>query len=272
MTHKILIVAAKEWRDGWRNRWLIAITLIFAIMALGLTWFGSVTYGQTGPSPIDSTIASLASLAVLVIPLIALLLGYDAFVGEQEAGTLLLLMAYPISKLQLILGKFLGQLAILAVSTTVGFGSAAVVLSLQSFSIELLISFAVFIFSATLLGAVFLAMSQMVSLSVSEKTRAAGLALFIWFFFTLLYDLGLLAVLVSSEGWMSQTALKFALLANPTDVFRLINLIHLDAQGSGPLASVQQFNLNAIALYGLLCIWIGGCLLSTKLLFIKKKI
>lgn len=272
MSNKILIVAAKEWRDGWRNRWLIAITLIFAIMALGLSWFGSVTYGQSGPSPLDSTIASLVSLAVLVIPLIALLLGYDAYVGEQEAGTLLLLMAYPITKLQLVLGKFLGQISILAVSTTLGFGVAAIALSTNAFSIELIQAFAVFVFSATLLGGVFLAMSHLVSLSVSEKTRAAGLALFIWFFFTLLYDLGLLSVLVSTEGWMSQGALKTALLANPTDVFRLINLIHLDAVGSGPLASVSQLNLNSYILYGLLIAWIGVCLALTKLLFINKKI
>lgn len=272
MLNKVFIVAAKEWRDGWRNRWVVAITIIFAIMALGLSWFGSVTYGQSGPSPLDSTIASLVSLAVLVIPLIALLLGYDAYVGEQEGGTLLLLMAYPIGKLELILGKFLGQLSILAAATTVGFGVAAGMLSYQSFSIVLLQAFAVFIASAILLGGVFLALSHLISLSVSEKTKAAGLALFAWFFFTLIYDLGLLAVLVSSEGWMSQGALKAALLANPTDVFRLINLVHLDAQGSGPLASVSQLDLSSSVLYALLFIWIAICLFASKLVFMVKKI
>ena len=87
-----LIVAGKEWRDGWRNRWLLAITIVFALMSLGISWFGSVAMGQVGPSPLPATIASLSSLAVLVMPLIALLLGYDAFVGEQEQGTLLLLL------------------------------------------------------------------------------------------------------------------------------------------------------------------------------------
>lgn len=272
MRSKVLIIAAKEWRDGWRNRWLLAITVIFAIMALGISWFGAVAYGQVGPVPIDATIASLVSLAVLVVPLIALLLGYDAFVGEQESGTLLLLMSYPVTKFELILGKFLGQLSILSIATLVGFGSAGVLLSFNSFSVELVKSFFIFILSATLLGAVFLALSHTISLSVSDKSRAAGSALFVWFFFTLLYDLGLLAVLVSTKGLMSEFALKIALLMNPTDVFRLINLVQLDAQGSGALASFSQLNINSSTLYVLLISLTACCLVITRIRFSKKSI
>jgi hypothetical protein len=60
-------VAAKE----WRNRWLLFITLLFALMALGLSWFGAVATGQLGTAPLPTLIVSLA---VLVIPLIALLI------------------------------------------------------------------------------------------------------------------------------------------------------------------------------------------------------
>ena len=42
------------------------------------------------------TVVSLASLTVFLVPLIALLLAYDAIVGEAERGTLLLLLAYPV--------------------------------------------------------------------------------------------------------------------------------------------------------------------------------
>ena len=72
--NKILIVAQKEFRDGLRNRWTGAITIIFILMSLGLAYFGSATAGVLGFSSLESTLVSLASLCVMLIPLIALML------------------------------------------------------------------------------------------------------------------------------------------------------------------------------------------------------
>ncbi len=269
---KVWIVAAKEWRDGWRNRWVIGATLIFAVMALGITWFGGVVNGQSGVLPLAATIASLSSLTVLVVPLIALLLGYDAFVGEQEQGTLLLLLTYPLKKIDLILGKFLGQLAILFVATLIGFGSAAVAFSWNNVSWSVIQTFLVFILSATLLGAVFLTLAHGLSLWVSEKAQAAGLALLVWFSLTLLYDLALLALLVGREGWLNESVLTGLLMFNPTDLFRLINLVSIDAQGIGVLASLGQMNISLPALYACLMVWIAASLALSLLRFHQKKV
>ena len=83
---QILTVASKEFHDGLRNRWLVSITLIFAILSLGLSYYGAAASGSIGVASLSTTIASLASLAVFLIPLIALLVSYDSFVGEQESG------------------------------------------------------------------------------------------------------------------------------------------------------------------------------------------
>ena len=128
----ILAVASKEFQDGLRNRWFVSITAVFAILSLGLSYYGAAASGGEGGGSLSSTIASLSSLAVFLIPLIALLLSYDSFVGEQEAGTLLLLLTYPLSKGQLLLGKFVGQGAIITLATALGFGSAAVMMGFQS--------------------------------------------------------------------------------------------------------------------------------------------
>lgn len=253
---KTAVVAAKEWRDGWRNRWLLAITLTYAVLALGISWFGSAAFGQSGPAPLAATIASLSSLAVLVMPLIALLLGYDAFVGEQEQGTLLLVMTYPIKRGEFVLGKWLGQGAILSTATIVGFGSAVVLIGLTSGSWQHLSIFAVFILAAVVLGLVFLSLAHLLSLLVSEKSQAAGLALFLWLFFAVLYDLGLLALLVGTEGWVDSNALRLLLMLNPTDVFRMINLQQLDASGSGVLASLGELEFSISALFAVLTGWI----------------
>ena len=97
-------MARKEFSDGLRNRWLLAISLLFGVLAIGIAWLGAAASGQLGFTSVPATIASLASLATFLMPLIALLLAYDAIVGEDESGTLLLLLTYPLGRGQILLG------------------------------------------------------------------------------------------------------------------------------------------------------------------------
>ena len=230
--HFILTVALKEFHDGLRNRWVIAITLIFILLSIGLAYFGAAASGQVGFTPLSTMIVSLASLAVFIIPIIALMLAYDTIVGEREQGTLLLLLTYPLSRSQLVLGKFFGKTLIMALSSLIGFSSSAILIGLFADSIdktELIYAFALFILSATLLGAVFIALAILISIIVSEKSRAAGLALIVWFVFVLIYDLGLLGILIVTKGAVGASYFPYLLLMNPTDIFRLINLSGFEA-------------------------------------------
>jgi len=254
---QIFTVASKEFHDGLRNRWLISITLIFALLSLGLTYFGAAASGAVGVASLSTTVASLASLAVFLIPLIALLLSYDSFVGEQESGTLLLLLTYPISKSQLLLGKFIGQGSIIALATLLGFGSSAILLYVQLGDIAVLTSFSVFIFSAILLGLSFTAMAYLISLSVSEKSKAAGFALITWFLFALAFDLVLLALLVGVEQGISQAGLTQLMMLNPADIFRLVNLSGLDSSDvNGALAVAINASLSPGQLFTALFAWV----------------
>ncbi|MCW8828662.1 MAG: ABC transporter permease [Gammaproteobacteria bacterium] len=230
--HEILTVARKEFRDGLRNRWVLAITVLFALFALGLAYFGAAVSGQVGFTSLDTTIVSLASLAIFVIPLIALLLAYDSLVGEAEMGTLMLLLSYPLSRFQLLTGKFMGHAMVMAFSSVLGFGLAALtigVLTGEADSLALWKAFGLFILSAVLLGWVFVSLAYLVSALSSEKSRAAGLALIVWFMFVLVFDLALLGVLVATEGGVNETFFPYLLMLNPADVFRMINLAGFEA-------------------------------------------
>ena len=229
----ILTIAGKEFRDGMRNRWVLAIALVLAFLAVGIAWFGAAASGGLGFTSLATTVVSLATLAVFLIPLIALLLAFDAVVGEQEAGTLLLLLTYPISRTQLLLGKFLGHGLILGAATALGFSVAGAVIAVGAEGValgELAHGMGLLIGSSILLGWVFIAFAYLISVCVSEKARAAGLALVVWFLFVLVFDLGLLALLVSVErggDW-----LPWLLLLNPAECFRLINLAGFEAARS----------------------------------------
>lgn len=227
----VATVALKEYRDGLRNRWILATTVLLSFFSVGIAYFGTAASGEVGVASMSTTIVSLASLAIFIIPLIALMLAYDTLVGEDEQGTLLLLLTYPVTRSQILLGKFIGHTAIMGTATIIGFGIAAVLVAVESGEwgqSNLWYAFGFFILSSILLGCVFLAIAQLISAWAREKSTAAGVALIVWFWFVLIFDLLLLGLLVMVEGregdWLS-----FLLILNPTDVFRLANLAGFEA-------------------------------------------
>jgi Cu-processing system permease protein len=255
----ILIVARKEVREGLRNRWVLATTLLLAALALTLSFLGSAPTGNVGVNQLDVVIVSLSSLTIFLVPLIALLLSHDAIVGEMERGTMLLLLSYPIGRNQVILGKFLGHLAILSFATLFGYGAAAVALSVTGTEIDATswASFGSMLGSSVLLGAVFIAIGYLVSACVRERSTAGGISIGIWLLFVLIYDMALLGALVAAGGHPLPAGLLDALLLlNPTDAYRMLNLGSGESSALSGMGGIAGHTaLNATILIAALCAW-----------------
>lgn len=251
------VIAGKEWRDRIRNRWVVAVALIFASFALAIAYFGSAQQGEVGFRGIDVTIASLVSLVIYLVPLIALVLGYDAIVGEKERGSLELLLAMPITRFEILLGKFLGLSAALASATALGFGAGLLALAGQLTTRDVY-HYLGFAGSAILMGMAFLSLSILVSVVAPDRIRASGTAIGLWFFFVLVFDLLLLGALVSSEGKLGSGVFGVLLMLNPADVFRLLNIFGSEqVQSMYGLATVMPDTLtNPAVLVAVMLGWI----------------
>lgn len=224
---QVAVIAGKEFRDRIRNRWVLAIALLFTVFALTIAWFGGAQQGTVGFRSVEFLIASLVSLVIYLLPLIALVLGFDAVVGERERGSLDLLLSLPVTRVELLLGKYLGLAAALTVSTLGGFGLVALILARQLEPAEF-VRYGGFMLSSVLLGLVFLSLAVMLSVFAADRTRASGLAIALWFFFVLVFDLLLLGALVISGGSFGGDLFAWLLLLNPADVFRILNVFSLD--------------------------------------------
>lgn len=272
----ILIIATKEVREGMRNRWVLATTLVLAALALTLTFLGSAPTGNVGASRLDVVIVSLSSLTIFLVPLIALLISHDAIVGEIERGTMLLLLGYPIGRGQIVLGKFLGHIAILCFATICGYGVAAIALALMggATDVQSWLAFVSMTGSSVLLGAVFVAIGYFVSASAGERSTAGGIAIGLWLFFVLIYDMALLGGLVAAQGRsLPDGLLDLLLLANPTDAYRLLNL---GSGGAAALSGMGGVAKNSIltgeVLLAALCVWTAAPLALATLLFSRRDI
>lgn len=256
----LLAVAGQELRAGLRNRWVVATTLLLAALALSLTLLGSAPTGTLGADPLAVVVVSLASLSIFLVPLIALLLSFDSVVGEAERGTLLLLLAYPLARWQILVGKFLGQTAILALAIALGYGIAAVALRLLDGSdVEAWGAFGRLLLSSVALGAAFLALGSLASVIVRERATAAGLAVALWLLFVLIYDSALIGLLVLDQGRiLTAGVLDALLLANPADAYRLLNLAgdQAMAQLTGLAGPGEPARLPPALLSGALAAWV----------------
>lgn len=255
-----LVIAGKEITDGLRNRWVLGATLLLAGLAFALTFLGSSPTGELGVKPMAVVVVSLSSLTIFLMPLIALLISYDAIVGEVERGCMLLLLTYPVTKRQIIAGKFLGHTAILAIATLIGYGGAGVALGVLGGSdAESWRAFGMLLVSSILLGAAFVALAYWVSASVRERGTAAGISIGLWLAFVIIYDLGLMGVLVATKGWIDDRVFPYLLLANPADIYRLLNLTAFEnvRKFSGMAGLSEQAHFAPWVLLVGLLVWIA---------------
>lgn len=228
---RILATTRAEALIALRNRWVTIAVAMMAVFSIVLSAMGSAPTGALGSDRLSVTVASLTSLAVYLVPLIALLMSFDAIAGEVERGTLPLVLTYPVARFELLLGKFLAHLAILALAVAVGYGlaAAAAFWGDPRAGQGVAALFRLF-WTSLLLGAAFLAIGYALSALARRPGAAAGLAIGLWLVMIVLYDLGLLAAIVADGGGTFTTRIfPWLLIANPADAFRLFNLAASEA-------------------------------------------
>ena len=273
----IWIITGKEVRDSLRNRWVLAATLLLAALALSLGFLGSSPTGSVKADPLTITVVSLSSLSIFLIPLIAMLLAYDAVIGEIERGTMALLLSYPVSRWQVLVGKFIGHLIILTLATTAGYGLAGIALQLAHGGLDFAAwqPFALLIVASVLLGAAFLAMGYLISAKVKERGTAAGIAIGVWLFFVVIFDMALLGILVAdSKQAITAPMLETILLFNPADVYRLLNLTGYEntAMYAGMAGLSGQLTLGMPVLVAAQLLWIALPFALAAWIFRKRQI
>lgn len=173
---KIMIIAKKEFMDNVRNKWLIIITAIFLVMTIA----SSIAAGGGEMGEMDVTVTTLLSLSSLLLPVIGIMLGYSTIAGEAESGALSVVLAYPVRRIDVLLGKFVGLSSIIFVSVISGFGTAGIVISIATGATEWK-DYMIFMALAILLGVIYVSLSLLFSAILKRKSTALGAGIFVFF-------------------------------------------------------------------------------------------
>lgn len=255
-------LALHELSERARDRWVVVATLLFASLSLGVSLYS----GGAADTVAAVTAPSLVTLAAFLVPLVALVLGHDAIVGERERHTLGLLLSLPVARWEVLLAKVAGRAAALVGAIGLGLGLASLALEPEARGV-----IALLLPGTLLLGLAFLSIGAAVSTAVSRHASAASLAVAIWFVLVLSWDLVLLALLAATEGAVSQDTLLWLVVVNPVGLYRtglLVELVGTEALSELGLVVA----LPSPAVQGALWVaWIAGPLLLGALLLTRPK-
>jgi Cu-processing system permease protein len=274
----IFIIAKKEIMDNVRNLWIIIMTVIFVVLTIAMSALGS--YFSEGWQDLGITITLMMSIVQLLVPIIALMLGYAAIVGEIEKGSMNMMISLPTSRLEIVLGKIIGLGCVLSFSIIVGFGLAGIIIGIMVPGANY-VEYLIFIFATILIGIVYLNVAFFFSTLFKKRSAALGGAIFLWFFFNMILPIILLGI-----AW-GGAALTDIISGSAPDWFFLIDLINpmsvyaalvflnvgtgLPTTGSTPQLQYPAFYSSGLMVL-ILCIWIIGFFAFSYWRFSKKDI
>ena len=267
--NSIYTIARQELTVNIRNKWTLIFAVVFGSLVLAISYFGAMTAGAVGFQSFNRTSASLLSLVLYLIPLVALMMGTLSFANENGDGEML--FAQPVTRGEILLGKLLGLFAAMTTATFVGFGLGGLVIATQ-IGTEDIFGYPIFILLSLLLALIFLCLAALVSIACKRQTKAFGVALLVWFFFVLFYDLLVLGATLLLTERTANYFIFASLFGNPVDMIRVAGLLSLNgeeifgAAGAALLKFVGGEVWGFTALLAGILIWtIAPLLLSLRL-------
>ncbi|MFC4359413.1 ABC transporter permease [Halobium salinum] len=184
-------VARKDFQDAVRSRWIWVLSALFVAMFAGSAALRFVLGSGNASAQQNAGIVVLfvqfmSDGAALLVPLIAIVVGYAAIVGERESGTLKLLLSLPHSRVDVVAGKVLGRSGVMALPVLLGFLIAGVVLlpAANGFALGTFVGFALL---TVLLAVVFVGIAVGISAAANTSRQAVVAAVSVFVMSTTLW-------------------------------------------------------------------------------------
>ncbi|MXR42828.1 ABC transporter permease subunit [Halobaculum sp. WSA2] len=223
-------VARKDFQDAVRSRWLLGLTAFFVLLVSVVVYLVRPGEGQTlSTSALLGSVFIRDALVTTLIPLIALVVSYNAVVGERESGSLKLLLALPHSRADVVFGKVVGRAGAIAVPVSVGFLLPGLVAAIGPLSLRPG-TFIGYILLTLLLSAAFVAIAVGFSSAVASNRLAIGGAVGLYFLFVPLWGAIQfpLRLYLGTGGpdWLpiaGSELLRLLRLINPTGSFKIVS-------------------------------------------------
>jgi ABC-2 type transport system permease protein len=254
------VVVAKEMADHLTSVRMGILETIILLTAAGTMYFALQSLPSSAEqflflrlfttAPADSPLPAFVGFLGFLVPLVAIALGFDAVNGEFNRRTLSRVLAQPIYRDALLLGKFLGELFTLTLVLTAIW---LMIVGLGLFRLgvpptgEEVARGLLFLVATIAYGGVWLGIALVCSIRFRQPATAALAAIAVWLFFTVFW--GMLIGLISqglARGAFNQIQLELALTRlSPNTLYAEAILAFLNpaVRAFGPLLPIQLIQL-----------------------------
>ncbi|KGK98989.1 hypothetical protein LI82_02830 [Methanococcoides methylutens] len=194
-SRNVFVIAQKEVADHLRDSGFLVLLATYTLIVFASTYmYGSMKH-EAGSVLLSSINVKMISL---FCPLIGIVLGFDAVVRERKSGSLNVLLTHPLFRDNVIAGKLLGSMMVLAgiivFSVFVSIGTLLIFYGADVGQTEL-IRIAVFTVLTFLYVSIFLGIAVLISTMVKDGTDSLTYNVVIWLFIGILFG-GVLKVAV----------------------------------------------------------------------------
>jgi Cu-processing system permease protein len=232
----IAILAAREWRAALAARWFWAYAAVVALVGAALLWMasGMMPGGLPTEAAAGRVVMATVNLLALIVPLMGLTAGAQALARERDRRTLAYLLAQPVSRTEVLLGKLAGNAA--ALGAALG-GAMALILLVGAVAAVPLPPMVMSEVAglAWLLSLATLALGAAIGAGAGGLVAAQGGTLGAWLLMILLGDLGLMGLLMLRQ--LPARVLLVLTLINPVHQFRVgaVSLFRPSLEVLGPV-------------------------------------
>lgn len=211
-------------------------------------------------------ILSLLNIILFIVPLVSLI--YSTIYIFNSGEFIELLVAQPISRKKLITSIYAAVSLSLVTAFIVGAGIPVLIYSPDKIGL-------LFIITGALLTLIFTSLAFLGSVITRDKAKGIGMAIFIWLFFSILYDGILLLIMFQFSDYPIEKLIIVLSSFNPVDISRILILIHTDYSAlmgySGAL--FKEFlgsQKGSVVIFAILIAWIIIPAIAAIRKFIKK--
>lgn len=251
----------RELRDAVRRYWFLVNAGAFALAGLLLMVFGESESVLVGSRGFARALAGLMQLALVFVPLMALVPAVVAIAGEREAGTLDYLLAQPVTRGRVFVDKWIGISTAVVLSVFVGLAFTAAAAAFKGVPPG---PIAALLGCTVLLAVAFVSIGLWISAITASRTKATSLGLTVWLG---LVGLGSLGVMSAFVKWgLPPVVLETWAVANPVEAYRLAAVVALDPE-AGVLGPVGQALLERLGSGGVIGAAIGSLTAWSALAF-----
>jgi len=243
--------------DIIRSKVLLAYTLL--LLAISLTIFMS-------DADVTKGLVSITTIILIIVPLVSIVYATTYYFNASEFTEML--VSQPISRRDILLGKFIGISCSILVAFIIGVCIPVSIFAFSATGITLMVT-------GCLLTLSFISLAFLTSTLTRDKAKGIGLALMLWFYFSIIFDGLVLLFLYSFSDYPLEKAMIVLTALNPIDLARILILLQLDISAlmgyTGALYQ-QFFGSGAGIVFSLLMqlLWIVIPLLFALKIFKKK--